>query len=58
MHSDREHDLEQQCLELQNLLEQREEEWLQREAGLRQAIADKEELLQRLELYEVNSFTN
>lgn len=46
-HTGREHALEQQCLELQGLVEQREGEWRQREAGLQQAIRDKEELIQR-----------
>ena len=47
MHCDRERSLEQQCLELQGVMEQREGEWQQREMVLRQTIADKEELLQR-----------
>ena len=37
----------EQCQELQHLVEQREEEWVHREAGLRQAVGDKEQLLQR-----------
>ena len=37
----------QQCQEWQGLVEQREEEWLLREAGLQQTIQDKEELVQR-----------
>ena len=47
LHSRREQSLVEQCQELQHLVEQREEEWVQREAGLRQAVRDKEQLLQR-----------
>ena len=48
MHCDRERSLEEQCLQLQAMVEQREGEWQQREMALKQTVADKEELLQRL----------
>ena len=56
MHSGREHSLEQQYLELQVLVEQREGEWQQREKRLKQTIADKDELLQRFGLVAKHSF--
>ena len=39
--------LEEQCAELQLLLEQRDGEWHQRELGLQQTIRDKDQLLER-----------
>ena len=39
--------LEDQCVELHALLEEREGEWQQRESRLQQTIRDKEELVER-----------